>query len=152
MTDREYMELALFEAEKAEREGEIPIGAVLVFRDTVLAAAHNRRETDYDPTAHAEILALRRGAERLGRWRLTECTLYVTIEPCAMCAGAVMNARISRLVYGAADVRAGGVDSCFHICEEPVMNHVLAVRSGVLAARCRELMDRFFLRRRTETE
>lgn len=102
MTDREYMELALFEAEKAEREGEIPIGAVLVFRDTVLAAAHNRRETDYDPTAHAEILALRRGAERLGRWRLTECTLYVTIEPCAMCAGAVMNARISRLVYGAA--------------------------------------------------
>lgn len=152
MTDREYMELALFEAEKAEREGEIPIGAVLVFRDTVLAAAHNRRETDYDPTAHAEILTLRRGAERLGRWRLTECTLYVTIEPCAMCAGAVMNARISRLVYGAADVRAGGVDSRFHICEEPVMNHVLAVRSGVLAARCRELMDRFFLRRRTETE
>lgn len=152
MTDREYMELALLEAEKAEREGEIPIGAVLVFRDTVLAAAHNRRETDYDPTAHAEILALRRGAERLGRWRLTECTLYVTIEPCAMCAGAVMNARISRLVYGAADVRAGGVDSRFRICEEPVMNHVLAVRSGVLAARCRELMDRFFLRRRTETE
>ncbi len=152
MTDREYMELALFEAEKAEREGEIPIGAVLVFRDTVLAAAHNRRETDYDPTAHAEILALRRGAERLGRWRLTECTLYVTIEPCAMCAGAVMNARISRLVYGAADIRAGGVDSRFHICEKPVMNHVLAVRSGVLAARCRELMDRFFLRRRTETE
>ncbi len=152
MTDREYMELALFEAEKAEREGEIPIGAVLVFRDTVLAAAHNRRETDYDPTAHAEILALRRGAERLGRWRLTECTLYVTIEPCAMCAGAVMNARISRLVYGAADIRAGGVDSRFRICEEPVMNHVLAVRSGVLAARCRELMDRFFLRRRTETE
>lgn len=152
MTDREYMELALFEAEKAEREGEIPIGAVLVFRDTVLAAAHNRRETDYDPTAHAEILALRRGAERLGRWRLTECTLYVTIEPCAMCAGAVMNARISRLVYGAADIRAGGVDSRFCICEEPVMNHVLAVRSGVLAARCRELMDRFFLRRRTETE
>lgn len=152
MTDREYMELALLEAEKAEREGEIPIGAVLVFRDTVLAAAHNRRETDYDPTAHAEILALRRGAERLGRWRLTECTLYVTIEPCAMCAGAVMNARISRLVYGAADIRAGGVDSRFRICEEPVMNHVLAVRSGVLAARCRELMDRFFLRRRTETE
>lgn len=152
MTDREYMELALLEAEKAEREGEIPIGAVLVFRDTVLVAAHNRRETDYDPTAHAEILALRRGAERLGRWRLTECTLYVTIEPCAMCAGAVMNARISRLVYGAADVRAGGVDSRFHICEKPVMNHVLAVRSGVLAARCRELMDRFFLRRRTETE
>lgn len=152
MTDREYMELALLEAEKAEREEEIPIGAVLVFRDTVLAAAHNRRETDYDPTAHAEILALRRGAERLGRWRLTECTLYVTIEPCAMCAGAVMNARISRLVYGAADIRAGGVDSRFRICEEPVMNHVLAVRSGVLAARCTELMDRFFLRRRTETE
>ena len=107
MTDREYMELALFEAEKAEREGEIPIGAVLVFRDTVLAAAHNRRETDYDPTAHAEILALRRGAERLGRWRLTECTLYVTIEPCAMCAGAVMNARISRLVYGCPCWRRG---------------------------------------------
>lgn len=148
MTDTDYMKLALLEAQQAAAEGEIPIGAVLVCRGAVLAAAHNRRENDNDPTAHAEILALRRGAERLGRWRLTECTLYVTIEPCAMCAGAIMNARIGRLVYGAADVRAGGVDSFFHICEGAVMNHRLAVCSGILAEECSRLVDEFFLTHR----
>lgn len=148
MTDTDYMKLALLEARQAAAEGEIPIGAVLVCRDAVLAAAHNRRENEHDPTAHAEILAIRRGAERLGRWRLTECTLYVTIEPCAMCAGAIMNARIGRLVYGAADVRAGGVDSFFHICEGEVMNHRLAVRSGILAGECSRLVDDFFLTHR----
>ena len=148
MTDTDYMKLALLEAQQAAAEGEIPIGAVLVCRGAVLAAAHNRRENDHDPTAHAEILALRRGAERLGRWRLTECTLYVTIEPCAMCAGAIMNARIGRLVYGAADVRAGGVDSFFHICEGAVMNHRLTVCSGILAEECSRLVDEFFLTHR----
>lgn len=148
MTDTDYMKLALLEAQQAAAEGEIPIGAVLVYRGAVLAAAHNRRENDHDPTAHAEILALRRGAERLGRWRLTECTLYVTIEPCAMCAGAIMNARIGRLVYGAADVRAGGVDSFFHICEGAVMNHRLAVCSGILVEECSRLVDEFFLTHR----
>lgn len=148
MTDEEYMRLALAEAEQAGREGEIPIGAVLVYRDAVIAADHNRRETDLDPTAHAEVLVLRRGALRLSRWRLTECTLYVTIEPCAMCAGAIMNARVSRLVYGAADVREGGVDSRFHICEGAVMNHRLAVRSGVLAGECGGMVERFFLTHR----
>lgn len=144
MTDSEYMRLAILEARKAGGEGEIPIGAVIACGDRVLSAAHNRCETDHDPTAHAEILAIRRAAERLGNWRLTECTLYVTIEPCAMCAGAVMNARVGRLVYGSADERAGGVDSCFHICEGTEMNHHLAVRGGVLAEECRSLVDEHF--------
>lgn len=152
MTDTEYMLLALDEAEKALREGEIPIGAILVSRDMVLSAAHNRRENEADPTAHAEILALRRGAERLSQWRLTDCTLYVTIEPCAMCAGAVMNARVGRLVYGAADERAGGISSRFHIAEEAVMNHRLSVTAGILETECRGLMDRFFMGRRKKKE
>lgn len=144
MTDEEYMELALLEAEKAAKAGEIPIGAVLVLRDAVLAAAHNEREKSSDPTAHAEVLAIRKGAERLSNWRLTDCTLYVTIEPCAMCAGAIMNARVGRLVYGAPNVQAGGVDSCFHICDSHVMNHHVVRRSGVLARECQAVMDHFF--------
>lgn len=148
MTDTEYMRMALLEAQKAENEGEIPIGAVLVYRDSILALGHNRRETDHDPTAHAELLVLRRGAFRLNRWRLTECTLYVTIEPCAMCAGAIMNARINRLVYGAADVRAGGIDSYFHICENAVMNHRLSICSGILADECSRIVNDFFLSHR----
>jgi len=152
MTDEEYMRLALSEAEKAMSEGEIPIGAVLTHRDTVLAAAHNRRENDADPTAHAEILALRKGAERLPRWRLTDCTLYVTIEPCAMCAGAIMNARVGRLVYGAADKKAGGIDSRFRIAEDAVMNHRLSVTPGIMETDCQELMDRCFKERRKKAD
>lgn len=144
MTDEEYMKLALTEAEAAGKEGEIPIGAVLVWKDRVIAAAHNRRENDHDPTAHAEILALRRGAHRLGRWRLTECVLYVTIEPCAMCAGAIMNSRLTRLVYGAPDERAGGIHSHFHICEGAVMNHRLTVTRGILKKECEEIVLSFF--------
>ncbi len=144
MTDTQFMRLALAEARRAAAEGEIPIGAVLVCNGAVIAADHNRREKDHDPTAHAELLVLRRGAARLSQWRLTECTLYVTIEPCAMCAGAIMNARIKRLVYGAPDVQAGGVDSAFSICEGIVMNHQLSVRSGVLADECERIMKEFF--------
>lgn len=149
MTDREYMEFALTEAAEAEKEGEIPIGAVLVWKDRIIAAAHNRRENDRDPTAHAEILVLRKGAHRLGRWRLTECTLYVTIEPCAMCAGAIMNSRISRLVYGAPDDRAGGIHSHFHICEDSVMNHRLTVTQGILEKECEQIVLSFFSTRRS---
>lgn len=148
MTDEEYMKLALAEAEKAGKEGEIPIGAVLVYKDVVLVMAHNEREQGFDPTAHAEIIALRKGARYLSNWRLTPCTLYVTIEPCAMCAGAIMNARVGRLVYGAPNVQAGGVDSHFHICDGSVMNHSLIVRSGILQQECQELMDHFFQSRR----
>ncbi len=148
MTDEEYMKLALLEAEKAGEEGEIPIGAILVLHDAVLAASHNERERTFDPTAHAEVLAIRKGSARIANWRLTDCTLYVTIEPCAMCAGAIMNARIGRLVYGAPNKQAGGIDSCFHIGEGGVMNHNLSVRSGVLAEKCQDMMDRFFAQRR----
>lgn len=144
MTDTEYMRLALCEAETAKQEGEIPIGAILVWKDRVIAAAHNRRENDHDPTAHAEILALRQGARRLGRWRLTECVLYVTIEPCAMCAGAIMNSRLARLVYGAPDERAGGIHSHYHICDGAVMNHRLTVTKGVLAKECEQVVLSFF--------
>lgn len=148
MTDSEYMRLALAEARKSAIENEIPIGALLVYHDIVIASAHNERENSLDPTAHAEILVLRKGAQLLSNWRLTSCTLYVTIEPCAMCAGAIMNARIDRLVYGSPDHRAGGVDSHFHICDGDVMNHHVSVSSGILAHECQELMDTFFARRR----
>lgn len=148
MTDAEYMSLALEEAEKAFAEGEVPIGAVLVRGGQLLAAGRNRLEQSPDPTAHAEILCLRRGAERLGRRRLTDCTLYVTIEPCAMCAGAIMNARLGRLVYGAADAMAGGISSQYHIADGSFMNHRLSVTSGILADECKALVDRFFRSRR----
>lgn len=151
MTDIEYMQLALAEAKKAKSEEEIPIGAVIAWRDTVLAAAHNLCETEHDPTAHAEILAIRRAAARLGNWRLTECTLYVTIEPCAMCAGAIMNARLGRLVYGSPDEKAGGIDSRFRIACGTEMNHHLAVSSGILSAECRKiLLEDFHTQRQTE--
>lgn len=148
MTDKEYMMLALEEAKRARDEGEVPIGAVLVYQDMLLAAAHNRCEQTPDPTAHAEILVLQKGAIRLSQWRLTECTLYVNIEPCAMCAGAIMNARLGRLVYGAPDPGAGGIDSCFQIGKGSQMNHHLSITSGVMRAECKEIMDRFFQARR----
>lgn len=150
MTDQEYMKAALLEAKKANREGEVPIGAVLVWKDRIIAADHNRREQDFDPTAHAEVLVLRKGAHRLSRWRLTECSLYVTMEPCAMCAGAIMNARVGRLIYGAADKRAGGVTSCYQICNGSIMNHILSVTSGVLEEECRETIDGFFRLQRSK--
>lgn len=148
MTDTEYMQIALEEARKSADKNEIPIGALLVYHDTIIASAHNEREHSWDPTAHAEILVLRKGARILSNWRLTPCTLYVTIEPCAMCAGAIMNARIGRLVYGAPDHRAGGVDSHFHICEGGVMNHHITIQSDILSDKCQKVMDSFFAKRR----
>ncbi len=149
MTDEEYMKLAITEAQKARAEGEIPIGAVLVWRGIVLAADHNRREEEKDPTAHAEILVIRKAGARISNWRLTNTVLYVTIEPCAMCAGAIMNARIGRLVYGSADERAGGVRSAWHITDGSTMNHRIEVTSGICEKECRALMDEFFATRRT---
>ena len=144
MNDTEYMHLAVKEAQKAFQEGEIPIGAVLVYKDTVIAAGHNQRESTHDPTAHAEIEVIRKGAQFLSQWRLTDCTLYVTIEPCPMCAGAMMNARIGKLVYGSPNPIYGAIDSRFHIGENGVLNHTLEVRSGVLQEECKQLMNRFF--------
>ncbi len=138
------MRQALAEAEEAYRLGEVPIGAVIVQGGQVLARAHNLKETSNDPTAHAEVLALRRAAQAVGNWRLTGCTLYVTVEPCAMCAGAILQARVKNLVYGVIDPKAGAVDSLFNLLTFPGLNHQVHIVAGVLEEECREIMQRFF--------
>ncbi len=147
-TDIHFMRLALREAETAFREGEVPVGAVLVKEGKVAASAHNLRECLKDPSAHAEILALRGGTEISDSWRLSDSTLYVTKEPCIMCAGAIINARIERLVYGCKDPKAGGVDSLYKILGDARLNHQVEVSSGVLADECSSLLKRFFQVRR----
>ncbi len=146
------MRLALDEAADAERLGEVPIGAVVVLGEKVIGRGHNRVITEQDPTAHAEIVALRDAARFLNNYRLTGTTLYVTIEPCPMCAGALVNARVARLVYGAADPRAGAVTTLFQLCTDPRLNHRLQVQAGVLEAECREMIQSFFQRRRAEVK
>jgi len=142
------MQLALAEAGQAETEGEVPVGAVVVREGEVIAAAHNRPIAAKDPTAHAEILALRAAAERLGNYRLAGCDLYVTLEPCAMCVGALVHARLQRLVYAAADPKGGAVASCLKLLESPHWNHRVEVRAGVLADEAAALLQRFFALRR----
>jgi len=146
--DARHMRAALAEAEAAFALGEVPIGAVVVQDGEVIGRGHNLRETGADPTAHAEIVALRDAARRLGSWRLTGCTLYVTIEPCPMCAGALVMARIDRLVYGALDPKAGAVDSLYDIVRDERLNHRMAVTAGVLQEECAALMQAFFRRLR----
>ena len=148
MNDFELMGLALAEAEQAAAEGEVPIGAVLVFAGEVVAQAHNRRETDHDATAHAEMLVIREACRKLKRWRLTGATLYVTIEPCPMCAGALVMSRVDRLVYGSPDFRAGAVESIFNVVQHPSLNHRLAVTAGVRQEECAAAMQAFFRERR----
>lgn len=148
MGDREFMAMALREAKQALLEGEIPIGAVVVFEGTVIAVAHNEREAREDAAAHAEMLAIERAARRLGRRRLTGCTLYVTIEPCPMCAGVILNARTDRLVYGAPNEEAGCADSVYPICREGILDHRPRIRSGILKEACRKMMDDFFKEKR----
>lgn len=148
MTDHDYMGLALEEAKKAYALGEIPIGAVLVYKDTILFKNHNRRELDHDATAHAEVLVIREACDQLKRWRLTGCTLYVTIEPCSMCAGAIINSRISRVVYGSSDYKGGAVESLFNVLSHPGLNHEPEVLSGVRGEECSQLMKDFFKERR----
>jgi len=143
-----YMEQALEEARRASQRGEVPVGAVVVHQDQVIARAHNRRELDQDPTAHAEILALGLAARELGSWRLCDCTLYVTLEPCPMCAGALVNARVDHLVYGCSDPKAGAVRTLYSLCEDPRLNHRLEVTRGVLAEPCAHLLRDFFARLR----
>jgi len=142
--DRAWMEAALDEARKAAAIGEVPIGAVVVREGEILGRGHNRRETDGDPLAHAEILAIREAARAIGGWRLSGCTLYVTLEPCAMCAGALVAARIDRLVYGPADPKAGYCGSLGNLVEDPRLNHRLAVEAGVLADESAALLRGFF--------
>jgi tRNA(adenine34) deaminase len=144
VTDAEAMAIALQEARAALDEGDVPVGAVIVRDDIVIARRHNERERTKDPTAHAEILALRDAALVLGGWRLDDCTLVVTLEPCVMCAGALLNARIGRLVYGAADLKGGATASLYNVAADPRLNHNPPVTHGILAVQCAELLTEFF--------
>jgi len=139
---------ALAEARRAAAEGEVPIGAVVVADGRIVGRGRNARERLSDPTAHAEILALQETARALGRWRLAGATMYATLEPCPMCAGALVNARIDRLVYGVADPKAGAVDTLFDLVRDARLNHRLRVDSGVLATECGEILRQFFRERR----
>ena len=138
------MRIALEEAQKAGEEGEVPVGAVLVSEGQVAARGHNRPIGLSDPTGHAEILTLRAGAAAAGNYRLPRSTLYVTLEPCVMCAGAILQARVSRLVYGADDPKGGGIQSLYAILSDERLNHRVEIRSGVLQEECREILRRFF--------
>jgi tRNA(adenine34) deaminase len=151
--DAQWMHRALAAAFEAQARDEVPIGACVVAGDgTLLGIAGNRTRTDCDPTAHAEILALREAAHVFGNYRLTEATVYSTIEPCAMCAGALIQARVKRLVYGARDERYGAVESQFRICDTDSLNHRVEITSGVLEAECRDIMQEFFRARRRRND
>ena len=145
MTDDTFMQAALAEAEKAAALGEVPVGCVIVDgAGRILGAGHNLRESQQDPLAHAELIAIQKAAAALGTWRLGGTTLYVTLEPCPMCAGALVNARIDRLVYGCEDPKAGAVRTLYQLCEDPRLNHRVIVTRGVLATECAERLRRFF--------
>lgn len=146
--DSEFMRAALDEARVAAARGEVPVGAVVVLDGRIVSRAGNRTIGDCDPTAHAEIIALREAAQVIGNWRLTGAKMHVTIEPCAMCAGAMIQARIARLIYGADDAKAGAVRSCFSILDSPQLNHRVEVTSGVLAVEAIALLQEFFAARR----
>ena len=150
--DEVWMRFALQEARLAAAEGEIPVGAVLVRDGQEICRAHNLRENQHDPTAHAEILCMRRGAEKLGTWRLRGCTLYVTLEPCPMCAGAIVQARPGRIVFGATDERMGAVGGALSLFELPGVNHRPWVRRGVMAQEAKTLLADFFAARRGAKE
>ena len=149
--DESFMRLALKEARKAGENGEVPVGAVIVDKHgEILAAAGNNSISDCDPTGHAEIVAMRNAGDKAGNYRLLNTTLYVTIEPCVMCAGALVHARVNRLVYGAPDPKAGGVVSCYQVGGDGLLNHQLEVEAGVLAHECAELLTSFFKKKRDQ--
>src|SRR5882762_435093 len=148
--DADWMHRAVEAAREARGRDEVPVGTCIVSGEMLLAVAGNRTRTDCDPTAHAEIVALREAAREFGNYRLADAVVYSTIEPCAMCAGALIQARVKMLVYGATDEKAGAVESHFHICDSDQLNHRVAVVKGVLEAECRELMQEFFRARRKD--
>ena len=148
MTDNEYMHLAIEQARAAGVRGEVPVGAVVVLDERIVGAAGNRTIADCDPTGHAEIVALRAAASAVGNYRLTGAALYVTIEPCAMCAGALVQARIARLIYGADDAKGGAVRTCLQVLDAGALNHRIAVTAGVLAEESAALLQSFFAARR----
>jgi tRNA(adenine34) deaminase len=144
MLHNHYMRQALGEAKQALLEDEVPIGAIIIRGEQVIASAHNQREQLKDPTAHAEMIAITQAATAVGGWRLEECTLYVTLEPCIMCSGAILQARIPLVVFGATDPKAGAVDSLFHLLSDPRLNHRCQVIPGVMAPECGEILTKFF--------
>ena len=148
MTDLEYMHLAIVQAQAAALRGEVPVGALVVLEDRIVAAAGNRTVTDCDPTAHAEIVALREAARKAGNHRLIGASIYVTIEPCAMCAGALVQARIARLIYGADEPKGGAIRTCMQVLDAPALNHRIEVVSGVLSEEAVQLLQSFFSARR----
>jgi tRNA(adenine34) deaminase len=147
--DELWMEEALREAQRALALGEVPVGAIVVHQGNIVGRGCNRPLSANDPTAHAEILALREAGQTIGNYRLLDCDLYVTVEPCPMCAGAITHARIRRLIYGAEDAKAGAVHSMLQVLNHPKLNHTVEVSSGVLAARCMDLLQTFFRDRRS---
>jgi tRNA(adenine34) deaminase len=148
--DEHYMKVAIDQAFIAEENGDVPIGCVIVYEGRIVAKAYNQREQLRDPTAHAEIIALTQAAEAVGSWRLYGCTVFVTLEPCPMCAGALVLARVDRLVYGCDDPKTGAVKSLYTIVQDPRLNHRVEVTSGVMAESCTAQLQEFFRRRRSE--
>ena len=146
--DAKYMLAALKEAMAAADEDEVPIGAIVAYQDKIIGRAHNQRHILKDPTAHAEMVALTQAAAAIGDWRLTGCTMYVTLEPCPMCAGALVLARVSRLVYGPADPKAGACESLYQICTDGRLNHRLEIIRGFMEEPCRQLLQDFFAQKR----
>lgn len=146
--DIRFMQMAMDQAAIAEENGDVPIGAVIVYENCVIAKAYNQREQLSDPTAHAEIIALTQAAAYIGSWRLHGCTIYATLEPCTMCAGALVLGRLDRLVYGCDDPKTGAVKSLYNIVQDPRLNHTLEVTSGIIAEECSKQLQQFFQRRR----
>src|SRR4030088_3387575 len=146
--DLDYLRAAIAEAQSAEANGEVPVGAIVVHEDKIIAHGQNRVLRDHDPTAHAEIVALRQAGLALSNYRLEDCTLYATLEPCAMCAGAILHARIARLVYATPDPKAGACGSVLSVMNHPQLNHKVEVVSGLLAEECGQMLTNFFLQRR----
>ena len=151
-TDEQFMRMAIEQAKIAEENGDVPIGAVIVYKNRIIAKAYNQRQQLNDPTAHAEIIALTQAAAFVESWRLNGCTIYVTLEPCPMCAGALVLARIDKLVYGCDDPKTGAVKSLYNIVQDKRLNHRLEVTSGVLAEDCSKILQDFFQYRRIENE
>jgi tRNA(adenine34) deaminase len=148
VSHEQAMQVALEQARLAAELGDVPVGAVVVHNGIIIAARHNEREATNDPTAHAEVLALRDAAQHLGRWRLDDCDLVVTLEPCVMCAGALINARVQTLVFGAADLKAGATGSLYNVCTDPRMNHNPIVNNGVLVTESKTQLQDFFSQKR----
>lgn len=147
-TEKDFMKIALEEASLAYTEDEVPVGALLVQEGCIIARAHNSPIADNDPSAHAEMLVLRKAAKELGNYRLTDCELYVTLEPCIMCAGAIVQARLARVIFGASDPKCGAVGSLYNVLADNRLNHQVSVTKGILEKECKEILSRFFRQKR----